>query len=61
MAALGSGVVGIKEGDRAGAPWLHSACGRYEYCLTGWETLCPNQQNTGYSVDGGYAEYAVAD
>ena len=60
MAALGSGVVGIKEGDRVGAPWLHSACGRYEYCLTGWETLCPNQQNTGYSVDGGYAEYVLA-
>ena len=60
VARLGPGVTSLKEGDRVGVPWLHSACGVCEYCLTGWETLCPNQQNTGYSVDGGYADYALA-
>jgi alcohol dehydrogenase, propanol-preferring len=60
VAALGSGVTLLKEGDRVGVPWLHSACGTCDYCLTGWETLCPKQQNTGYSVDGGYAEYVLA-
>jgi propanol-preferring alcohol dehydrogenase len=60
VAALGAGVTSLKEGDRVGAPWLHSACGECEYCLTGWETLCPRQQNTGYSVDGGFAEYVLA-
>ena len=42
-------------------PWLGYACGTCRYCLTGWETLCPAQQNTGYSVDGCYAEYFVAE
>jgi propanol-preferring alcohol dehydrogenase len=61
VAALGKGVTGLKEGDRVGVPWLYTACGQCEYCVDGWETLCPNQQNTGYSVDGGYADYAIAD
>lgn len=61
VAAVGKGVTSVKEGDRVGVPWLHSACGHCEYCITGWETLCPDQDNTGYSVDGGYAEYALAD
>lgn len=60
VAALGIGVGHVKEGDAVGVPWLHSACGQCEYCLTGWETLCPFQQNTGYSVNGGFAEYVVA-
>ncbi|HEY6406959.1 MAG TPA: alcohol dehydrogenase AdhP [Ktedonobacteraceae bacterium] len=60
VAALGSGVTSLHEGDRVGVPWLHSACGSCDYCLTGWETLCPNQQNTGYSVNGGFAEYVLA-
>jgi propanol-preferring alcohol dehydrogenase len=60
VAALGRGVTSLKEGDRVGIPWLHSACGVCEYCLAGWETLCPKQQNTGYSVDGGYADYSLA-
>lgn len=60
VAALGTGVSHVKEGDAVGVPWLHSACGQCEYCLTGWETLCPFQQNTGYSVNGGFAEYVVA-
>lgn len=58
---LGQGVTNVKEGDVVGVPWLFSACGICEYCLTGWETLCESQQNGGYSVDGGYAEYVVAD
>jgi len=61
VVALGSGVKDVKEGDIVGVPWLFSACGGCEYCLTGWETLCETQQNGGYSADGGYAEYVVAD
>ncbi|MHA4895552.1 alcohol dehydrogenase AdhP [Pedobacter sp. PWIIR3] len=61
VVALGRGVNNVKEGDIVGAPWLFSACGCCEYCITGWETLCESQQNGGYSVDGGYAEYVVAD
>jgi alcohol dehydrogenase, propanol-preferring len=60
VAALGAGVSDLKEGDAVGAPWLHDACGRCEYCTTGWETLCERQRNTGYGVDGGFAEYVVA-
>lgn len=60
VAAVGPDVITVKEGDRVGIPWLHSACGVCDYCLTGWETLCPLQQNTGYSVDGGFAEYVLA-
>jgi alcohol dehydrogenase, propanol-preferring len=58
---VGSLVTNIRPGDRVGLPWLHTACGECRYCLTGWETLCESQQNTGYSVDGGFAELAVAD
>jgi alcohol dehydrogenase, propanol-preferring len=61
VAAVGAGVKQVKEGDRVGVPWLHTACGYCEHCITGWETLCESQQNTGYSVQGGYAEYALAD
>lgn len=60
VAATGPGVTLVKEGDRVGVPWLHSACGNCEYCLTGWETLCPQQQCTGYTVNGGYAQYVLA-
>jgi alcohol dehydrogenase, propanol-preferring len=61
VAAIGRGVKGVNEGDRVGVPWLHSACGRCRYCMTGWETLCAGQTNTGYSVNGGFAEYVLAD
>jgi propanol-preferring alcohol dehydrogenase len=61
VAAVGAGVTHIKEGDRVGAPWLHSACGHCAHCVGGWETLCESQKNTGYSVDGGFAEYVRAD
>lgn len=61
IAALGSGVKHLKEGDRVGIAWLHSACGHCEFCLSGWETLCLQQQNSGHSVNGSFAEYALAD
>ncbi|WP_299406927.1 alcohol dehydrogenase AdhP [uncultured Roseobacter sp.] len=61
VARLGTGVTHLKEGDRVGVPWLHTACGRCEHCSGGWETLCESQQNTGYSVDGAYAEFVKAD
>lgn len=57
---LGEGATHLKVGDRVGIPWLYSACGHCEYCLTGRKTLCLDQQNAGYSVDDGYAEYCVA-
>ena len=60
VAAIGPGVIHVKEGDTVGVPWLHDACGNCEYCETGWETLCPAQHNTGYSVNGTYAEYVLA-
>ena len=60
VAALGSGVTGLKEGDPVGVAWLHDACMHCEYCETGWETLCERQHNTGYSCDGGFAEYVIA-
>ena len=61
VAAVGAGVKGIKEGDRVGVPWLHTACGHCEHCMTGWETLCDEQQMTGYTVNGAYADYVLAD
>jgi len=59
IAAVGPAVKGFKEGDRVGIAWLHDACGGCEYCVTGWETLCPDQHNSGYSVNGSFAEYAI--
>lgn len=61
VAAVGTGVKHIREGDRVGVPWLHTSCGHCEHCLTGWETLCDEQQMTGYTVDGAYADYVLAD
>lgn len=60
VAALGPDVTDFKLGDPVGVAWLHDACMRCEYCETGWETLCEHQHNTGYSVNGGFAEYVVA-
>jgi alcohol dehydrogenase, propanol-preferring len=60
IAALGSGVSGLKAGDPVGVAWLHDACGHCEHCVGGWETLCETQRNTGYGVDGGFAEYVLA-
>lgn len=60
VAALGPGVTELKLGDRVGLAWLHSACGQCEHCIGGWETLCMKQQNSGYSVNGAFAEYVLA-
>jgi propanol-preferring alcohol dehydrogenase len=57
---LGSGVTEVALGDRVALPWLGYACGTCDHCTTGWETLCERQLNTGYSTDGGYAQYAKA-
>lgn len=58
---VGEYVTHLKVGDRVGVPWLYSACGHCEFCLSGQETLCKEQHNSGYSVDGGYAEYCLAN
>jgi propanol-preferring alcohol dehydrogenase len=57
----GESVESVQEGDRVAVPWLHSACGWCRFCASGWETLCESRQNTGLTVDGGYAEYVKAD
>ena len=56
---LGPDVTHLEVGDRVGLAWLHSACGHCEFCLIGWETLCHEQKNSGYSVNGSFAEYAL--
>ena len=52
---------GLAAGDRVGVPWLGWTCGRCRYCARGRENLCDAARFTGYTRDGGYAEYAVAD
>src|SRR5580658_4605658 len=59
VAAVGAGVKLFREGDTAGIAWLHDACGHCEHCITGWETLCETQNDSGYSVNGTFAEYAI--
>jgi propanol-preferring alcohol dehydrogenase len=54
-------VAAFKPGDRVGVPWLGWTCGVCEYCTTGRENLCDRARFTGYDIDGGYAEYTVAD
>jgi propanol-preferring alcohol dehydrogenase len=61
VAAVGAGVTIVKEGDRVGVPWLYSACGHCEYCLSAWETVCGEAQFGGYTKNGGFAEYILAD
>jgi propanol-preferring alcohol dehydrogenase len=61
VTAVGPQVADLRVGDRVGVPWLRSACGQCEWCMTGWETLCPAAQYGGYTVDGSYAEYVAAD
>jgi alcohol dehydrogenase, propanol-preferring len=58
---LGSGVTNLAVGERVAVPWLGTACGVCEFCIGGWETLCLSQRNTGYSIDGGFAQYSIAD
>ena len=57
----GSAVESLAPGMRVGVPWLGSSCGLCEYCRSQHENLCRNARYTGYQIDGGYAEYAVAD
>jgi propanol-preferring alcohol dehydrogenase len=59
--AVGSGAPGEALGQRVGVPWLGSTCGRCRYCRSGHENLCDRAQFTGYTRDGGFAEYLVAD
>jgi propanol-preferring alcohol dehydrogenase len=61
VTARGEGVERFKPGDRVGVPWLGWTCGECEYCHTGRENLCNQARFTGYTLDGGYAEYTVAD
>ena len=56
----GRDVLDIKEGDRVGLPWLHAACGQCEWCITGWETLCPRASFGGYTSNGSFADYELA-
>jgi propanol-preferring alcohol dehydrogenase len=57
---VGAGVTEVNVGDRVAMPWLGYACGTCDHCVSGWETLCLEQRNMGYSMDGGFAEYAKA-
>ena len=61
VTTLGSEVVNIKVGDRVGVPWLGWTCGECVYCRSGRENLCDRARFTGYQINGGYAEYTVAD
>jgi propanol-preferring alcohol dehydrogenase len=61
VVAIGAGVTTVKEGDRVGVPWLYSACGHCEYCLAAWETVCAEAEFGGYTQNGGFSEYMLAD
>jgi len=61
VTAVGTDVRSIKVGDRVGVPWLGWTCGACAYCKSGRENLCPAARFTGYQIDGGYAEYTIAD
>jgi propanol-preferring alcohol dehydrogenase len=61
VASVGAGVDRFAAGDRVGVPWLGWTCGVCRYCCAGKENLCDRARFTGYQIDGGYAEYAVAD
>ncbi|WP_327267309.1 alcohol dehydrogenase AdhP [Streptomyces sp. NBC_01218] len=58
--AVGDQVDHLAVGDRVAIPWLGEACGHCDHCVSGWETLCLEQRNSGYSVDGSHTEYALA-
>jgi propanol-preferring alcohol dehydrogenase len=61
VVATGDEVIGFKAGERVGVPWLGWTCGACQYCCSSRENLCSNAQFTGYQIDGGYAQYTVAD
>lgn len=58
---VGTETTNLEIGDRVGVPWLGSTCGQCRFCLSGQENLCDEARFTGYTLDGGFAEYAVAD
>lgn len=58
---LGKTVAGFKQNQRVGVPWLGGSCGQCSYCLTARENLCEKARFTGYQIDGGFAQYCVAD
>lgn len=58
---IGSEVTRVRVGDRVGIPWLGWTCGRCDYCRQGRENLCPSARFTGYTLDGGFAQEAIAD
>jgi propanol-preferring alcohol dehydrogenase len=60
VTALAPGVTEVALGDRVAMPWLGYACGYCDYCVSGWETLCLQQQMMGYTINGGFGEYATA-
>ena len=61
VAAIGAGAERFHAGERVGIPWLGSTCGDCGYCMAGRENLCDQAQFTGYHLDGGYADYVLAD
>ena len=61
VVATGAAVTGFAAGERVGVPWLGSSCGHCHYCRVDAENLCDTPGFTGYTIDGGYAEYTVAD
>lgn len=61
VVAMGEGASGVVLGQRVGVPWLYSACGHCEYCLSAWETVCAQAQFGGYTHNGGFASYIVAN
>ena len=61
VSPVGAGVTAVKKGDRVGVPWLYSACGHCEYCLSAWKTVCGKVQFDGYTKNGGFAHYILAD
>jgi propanol-preferring alcohol dehydrogenase len=61
VVALGGGVTAVKAGDRVGVPWLYSACGHCEFCLQAREPVCAEAKFGGYTQNGGFAEYLLAD
>jgi len=61
VAAIGEQVTRLSLGERVGVPWLGWSCGECRYCLSGRENLCSRARFTGYQIDGGYADYTVAD
>ncbi|MEN3370422.1 MAG: alcohol dehydrogenase, propanol-preferring [Verrucomicrobiota bacterium] len=58
---IGADAGNFRVNDRIGIPWLGWTCGECEYCISGRENLCERAHFTGYTIDGGYAEYAIAD